>query len=39
MAVAEAPQPRLKGLSHEEIKEQAQLTTAELMHTTKSKAK
>ena len=36
------PKPRnlgWKGLSHAEIKEQAQLTTAELMHTSKSKRK
>jgi hypothetical protein len=36
------PTPRnlgWKGLGHHEIKEQAQLTTAELMHTTKSKAR
>lgn len=36
------PKPRnlgWKGLSHAEIKEQAQLTTAELMHITQTKAK
>ena len=36
------PKPRnlgWKGLSHAEIKEQAQLTNAELMHTGKSKRK
>ena len=34
------PKPRnlgWKGLSHAEVKEQAQLTTAEVMHTAKSK--